>query len=105
MWYQDAGQEDAEVAKGGVTSKSLVRYTEPFDIRHSGYLILTRSDDVNDQFVYMAAYGAKLAAKNALNGDSTVMIGEPGSLKPRTTGVVGTNVVSAVASANAIVAL
>ena len=23
-----------------------------------------------DQFVYMAAYGAKLAAKNALNGDS-----------------------------------
>src|SRR5581483_9370027 len=25
-----------------------------------------------DQFVYMAAYGAKLAAKNALNGDSLV---------------------------------
>lgn len=26
-----------------------------------------------DQFVYMAAYGAKLAAKNALNGNSLAL--------------------------------
>lgn len=31
----------------------------------------------HDQFVYMAAYGAKLAAKNALDGDSLVYDNRP----------------------------
>ena len=53
MWFQNLRKDGEDVEAGTVTSKSLVRYTEPFDIRHSGYLILSRSEAVDDQFVYM----------------------------------------------------
>jgi hypothetical protein len=35
-----------------VASKTLVRYSHPFDLRHAGYLILSNHDRANDQFVY-----------------------------------------------------
>jgi hypothetical protein len=36
----------------GVLSKTLVKYTHPFDLRFSGYLIQANHQRVNDQFVY-----------------------------------------------------
>jgi hypothetical protein len=53
MWFRSEEQEGVVFEKGDVVSKSLVQYTEPFDIRHSGYLILTKSEETDDQFVYM----------------------------------------------------
>lgn len=49
--------------KGGIVVDDRMRTTRPG---------IYAAGDVTgrDQFVYMAAYGAKLAAKNALNGDS-----------------------------------
>lgn len=35
-----------------VQSKTLVRYSHPFDLRHAGYLILMNEGRANDQFVY-----------------------------------------------------
>jgi len=57
-----AGQGIAVSVKGGIIVDDRMRTTKA-DIYAAG--------DVTgrDQFVYMAAYGAKLAAKNALNGD------------------------------------
>jgi hypothetical protein len=53
MWFKNAEQEGVEPKKGDVVSRSRVQYTEPFDIRHSGYLILTKNEEIDDQFVYM----------------------------------------------------
>jgi hypothetical protein len=53
MWFQDERQDGVEPGKGEVVAKSRVQYTEPFEIRHAGYLVLSRNDQVNDQFVYM----------------------------------------------------
>ncbi len=36
-----------------VLSKTLVKYTAPNDVRHSGYLIIQKQDEPDDQFVYM----------------------------------------------------
>ena len=36
----------------GVVSKALVKYVYPFDVRHSGYLVITNHERINDQFVY-----------------------------------------------------
>jgi hypothetical protein len=36
----------------GVVSKTLVRYVYPYDIRFSGYLVISNHQRVNDQFVY-----------------------------------------------------
>jgi mercuric reductase len=57
----DAGIEQAP--NGGIRVDDRMRTTRPG---------VYAAGDVTgqDQFVYMAAYGAKLAAKNALNGDS-----------------------------------
>ncbi len=35
-----------------IVSKTLVRYSHPFDLRHAGYLILENRNRVSDQFVY-----------------------------------------------------
>jgi hypothetical protein len=51
MEWQDFRDDNAEPRKG-VLSKTLVRYSHPFDIRHSGYLIVHNDDRPNDQFVY-----------------------------------------------------
>ncbi len=39
--------------RGGVLSKTIVKYTHPFDLRQSGYLIVVNEDKRSDQFVYL----------------------------------------------------
>jgi hypothetical protein len=46
--------EDGEPRKG-VLSKTKIRYTHPFDLRFSGYLVINNRDRTDDQFVYLAA--------------------------------------------------
>jgi hypothetical protein len=48
-------RDEEDVAKGGILSKTIVRYTHPFDLRFSGYLIVNNEARANDQFVYLAA--------------------------------------------------
>ncbi|MFP6607615.1 MAG: outer membrane lipoprotein-sorting protein, partial [Myxococcota bacterium] len=55
MWFQDLRDAEAEQPRGTIIAKTLVQYTHPFDIRYSGYLILSRRDEVNDQFVYLSS--------------------------------------------------
>jgi hypothetical protein len=43
-----------EKPSGGVLSKTLVKYLDPFDLRFSGYLIINNHARPNDQFVYLA---------------------------------------------------
>jgi hypothetical protein len=38
-----------------VMSKTIVRYTDPFDLRYSGYLVVNNDVRPNDQFVYLNA--------------------------------------------------
>jgi hypothetical protein len=47
--FRDENDEPVD----GVFSKSLVRYTDPFDLRFSGYLIVNNDGRPNDQFVYL----------------------------------------------------
>ena len=51
LWksFRDA---DGQPRKG-VLSKSLIRYTHPFDLRFSAYLIIDRLEPPDDQFVYL----------------------------------------------------
>lgn len=44
-----------EKEQNGTLSKTVVRYTHPFDVRFSGYLIINNLDRPNDQFVYLAS--------------------------------------------------
>lgn len=37
----------------GVLSKTLVKYTYPFDLRHSGYLVIQNRERIDDHFVYL----------------------------------------------------
>lgn len=65
---QGLGLQDADIAltpRGGIAVDERMRTSRPG---------IYAAGDVTgrDQFVYMAAYGAKLAALNALNGDSHV---------------------------------
>jgi outer membrane lipoprotein-sorting protein len=39
----------------GIVSKTLVRYTEPFDLRHSAYLMIQNRGRIDDHFVYLPA--------------------------------------------------
>ena len=48
-------REEETASKGTILSKTLVRYTHPFDLRFSGYLIVNNEARANDQFVYLAA--------------------------------------------------
>jgi hypothetical protein len=51
MKWQDLRNGDGE-AEDGVVTRTMVRYTHPFDLRHSGYLILVNEGRGADQFVY-----------------------------------------------------
>jgi hypothetical protein len=55
MWFEDLRDPKGGQPKGAIVARSMVQYTHPFDIRYSGYLILSRLDDVNDQFVYLSS--------------------------------------------------
>jgi hypothetical protein len=47
---------DAEdLPSRGVVSKTILRYTHPFDLRHSGYLVIQNRARANDQFLYLSA--------------------------------------------------
>ena len=63
LGLDDAGV--AQTANGGIKVDERMRTSKP-GIYAAGDVTGT------DQFVYMAAYGAKLAAKNALNSDSLI---------------------------------
>lgn len=52
MHWQDFSNQTAGPS-GGVLSKSRVKYSHPFDIRHAGYLIIHYDRRKNDQFVYL----------------------------------------------------
>lgn len=48
-------RDEHDQPRGGVLSKTLVRYEHPFDLRFSGYLVINNSERANDQFVYLAS--------------------------------------------------
>jgi hypothetical protein len=52
-WSSFRNEKDEPV--NGVLSKTIVRYTDPFDLRFSGYLVVNNDDRPNDQFVYLNA--------------------------------------------------
>ena len=49
--------KDFTDAKGrptrGISSKVLIKYTHPFDLRHSGYLAIQNAGRVDDHFLYL----------------------------------------------------
>jgi hypothetical protein len=51
MTWKNFRENDEPVR--GVLSKTLVKYTHPFDLRFSGYLIVNNHQRHNDQFVYL----------------------------------------------------
>ena len=53
VWFQTVREDGADPGEGEVVSRSRVYYTEPFELRHTGYLVLSRSDGASDQFIYM----------------------------------------------------
>jgi hypothetical protein len=55
MWYQSFRSDDGEPLDGTIVSKTVVRYTYPFDLRHTGYLVIQNQNRPNDQFVYRAS--------------------------------------------------
>ena len=55
MWFQSFRGPDDEPLDGVVTSKAMVRYTEPYDLRHSGYLVIHKLDHPDDQFIYRSS--------------------------------------------------
>ena len=52
MWFQSF-RDEAGKAANGIASKTLVKYLEPFDLRHTGYLIIQHPDKADQQFVYL----------------------------------------------------
>jgi hypothetical protein len=52
-WSSFRDEQDRPV--NGVLSKTVVRYTDPFDLRFSGYLVVNNDTRPNDQFVYLNA--------------------------------------------------
>ncbi len=48
-------RNEKEEPVNGVLSKTIVRYTDPFDLRFSGYLVVNNDGRPNDQFVYLNA--------------------------------------------------
>ena len=53
MKWRDFRAEDGNALRG-ILSKTLVKYTHPFDIRHSGYLVIHNDNQRNDQFMYLS---------------------------------------------------
>ena len=53
MWFQNTRDSKNQPRSGVVVSKTLVRYLDPFDLRHTGYLVINNLSRRNDQYVYM----------------------------------------------------
>jgi hypothetical protein len=54
LWFESFRGPDDE-ATNGVLSKTLVKYTAPFDIRYTGYLVVHNEGRDSDQFIYLAS--------------------------------------------------
>lgn len=52
MHFKDF-RDAEELPSRGVLSKTLVKYTYPFDLRYAGYLVIQNRGRANDQFVYL----------------------------------------------------
>jgi hypothetical protein len=46
-------RDDQDEPTNGVFSKTVVRYTHPFDLRFSAYLVINNAERNDDQFVYL----------------------------------------------------
>lgn len=46
-------RDEQDQPRNGVLSKTTVRYTHPFDLRYSAYLVINNMDRGDDQFVYL----------------------------------------------------
>ena len=53
LWKSFRGADGGP--RRGVLSKTRIRYTHPFDLRFSGYLVINNRDRIDDQFVYLAS--------------------------------------------------
>jgi hypothetical protein len=51
LTWQSFRDEDGKPTRG-VVSKTLVRYLYPYDVRFSGYLVISNHERADDQFVY-----------------------------------------------------
>jgi hypothetical protein len=51
LWKTFRNEKDE--ATNGVFSKTVVRYTHPFDLRFSAYLVINNAERADDQFVYL----------------------------------------------------
>jgi hypothetical protein len=51
LWKSFRNEQDE--ATNGVFSKTVVRYTHPFDLRFSAYLVINNAERADDQFVYL----------------------------------------------------
>jgi hypothetical protein len=51
LWKSFRDEQNQPVK--GVLSKTIVRYTHPFDLRFSGYLVINNAERSDDQFVYL----------------------------------------------------
>ena len=68
MLFKSFRGPDRKPLEGDVLSKSLARYTHPFEVRHSGYLIINKLDKPNDQFLYRAS--ARRVQRVSLRGEA-----------------------------------
>ena len=50
--FKDENDEPTD----GVHSKTRLEYDEPFDLRHTAYLVIDKAGETNDQFVYLPTY-------------------------------------------------
>lgn len=56
LWFQSYKKSHDDVPADGLLSKTIVKYTYPFDLRYTGYLIVNYNQRRSDQFVYLPTY-------------------------------------------------
>lgn len=56
MSFKNFRGADRKPLDGVLLSKTLVKYEHPFELRHTGYLVINNLDRPNDQFVYLATH-------------------------------------------------
>ena len=50
-YRENEGNGDGDIPEG-ILAKTLVKFSDPFDMRYTGYLLILREDRESDQFVY-----------------------------------------------------
>jgi hypothetical protein len=68
MWFMSFRDARGAPRSGTLLSKSRVQYTAPFDIRHSGYLVIHHLERPDDQFVYRSS--ERKVRRVSLRGES-----------------------------------